>query len=54
MFDKCKVLDVCCGDGSYSYMFFSDIAGHIDAIDNDEYALQYAKNTFLEEQLTTN
>ena len=43
MFDKCKVLDVCCGDGSYSYMFFSDIAASIDAIDNDEYALKYAK-----------
>ena len=43
MFDKCKVLDVCCGDGSYSYMFFSDIAASIDAVDNDEYALKYAK-----------
>ena len=43
MFDKCKVLDACCGDGSYSYMFFSDIAASIDAIDNDEYALKYAK-----------
>ena len=49
MFEKCKVLDVCCGDGSYSYMFFSDIAGHIDAIDNDEYALQYAKKYFSKE-----
>jgi SAM-dependent methyltransferase len=46
MFNQCKVLDLCCGDGSYSYLFFSDIAGHIDAVDNDEYALSYARKYF--------
>jgi SAM-dependent methyltransferase len=43
MFSGCKVLDLCCGDGSYSYLFFSDIAAHIDAVDNDEYAISYAR-----------
>jgi SAM-dependent methyltransferase len=39
----CKVLDLCCGDGSYSYLFFSDIAGHVDAVDSDLHALAYAR-----------
>lgn len=43
MFRGCKVLDLCCGDGSYSFLFFSDVAGHIDAIDNDPYAIAYAR-----------
>lgn len=42
MFKGCKVLDLCCGDGSYSYLFFSDIAGSVDAVDNDPYAIAYA------------
>jgi SAM-dependent methyltransferase len=42
MFQGCKVLDLCCGDGSYSYLFFSDIADKIDAVDNDLYAINYA------------
>lgn len=46
MFKGCVVLDLCCGDGSYSYLFFSDIAGKIDAIDNDPYALAYAKRFY--------
>ncbi len=29
------VLDLCCGDGSYSYLFFSDISKRVDAIDYD-------------------
>jgi SAM-dependent methyltransferase len=43
MFSNCKVLDLCCGDGSYSYLFFSDIAAKIDAVDNDPQAIAYAR-----------
>ena len=43
MFRGCKVLDLCCGDGSYSYLFYSDIASHIDAVDNDSIAIKYAR-----------
>ncbi len=43
MFRGCRVLDLCCGEGSYSYLFFSDIAGSIDAVDNDPHALAYAR-----------
>lgn len=43
MFSGCKVLDLCSGDGSYSYLFFSDIASHIDAVDNDVNAIRYAR-----------
>jgi hypothetical protein len=43
MFKDCTVLDLSCGDGSNSYLFFSDIAGHIDAVDNDAAALSYAR-----------
>jgi ubiquinone/menaquinone biosynthesis C-methylase UbiE len=42
MFPGCKVLDLCCGDGSYSYLFFSDIAGAIDAVDIDQAAINNA------------
>ncbi len=38
----CKVLDLCCGDGYFSDVWFSTIAGHIDACDNDEDALRFA------------
>jgi SAM-dependent methyltransferase len=38
-----KVLDLCCGDGAYSRLFFADIAGQVDAVDLDEYALDYAR-----------
>jgi SAM-dependent methyltransferase len=43
MFKGCAVLDLCCGDGTYSRLFFSDIAGKIDAVDNDPHALAYAR-----------
>ena len=42
MFRGCKVLDLCCGDGSYSYLFFSDIAGSIDAVDRDPLGIKHA------------
>ncbi len=43
MFPDCKVLDLCCGDGSNSYLFFSSIASHIDAVDNNTQALPNAR-----------
>jgi len=39
----CKVLDLCCGDGAYSKLFFADIAAQVDAVDLDEYAIAYAR-----------
>jgi SAM-dependent methyltransferase len=42
MHRDCVVLDLCCGDGAYSYLFFSDIAARIDGVDNDSYAITYA------------
>jgi SAM-dependent methyltransferase len=43
MFRNCRVLDLCCGDGSYSHLFFADIAAKIDAVDNDPHAIAYAR-----------
>lgn len=40
------VLDLCCGDGSYDYLFFSDIAGQIDAVDYDANSINYAKSAY--------
>ena len=39
----CKVLDLCCGDGAYSRLFFADVAGQVDAVDIDAYAIDYAR-----------
>jgi SAM-dependent methyltransferase len=39
----CKVLDLCCGDGAYSRLFFADIAGCVDAVDLDRDAISYAR-----------
>lgn len=47
MFPGCKVLDLCCGDGSIPYLFFTDIAGSIDAIDRDAAAIAYARRNFI-------
>jgi 2-polyprenyl-3-methyl-5-hydroxy-6-metoxy-1,4-benzoquinol methylase len=38
----CRVLDLCSGDGYYSDVWYSTIAGNIDACDNDEDALRFA------------
>ena len=43
---KGKVLDLCCGDGSNSYLFFSDISEHVDAVDVNKSALSYARKVF--------
>jgi SAM-dependent methyltransferase len=39
----CRVLDLCCGDGTYSKFYFSDIANFVDAVDSDHYAIKYAR-----------
>ena len=41
-----SILDLCCGDGSYSYLFYSDITKKVDAIDYDINAIKYAKKTY--------
>lgn len=41
-----KVLDLCCGDGSTSYLFFSDISERVDAVDINRSALTYARKQF--------
>lgn len=43
MFRGCTVLDLCCGDGTYSRYFFSDIASRVDAVDIDDHGLAYAR-----------
>ena len=40
------ILDVCCGDGSTAYLFWSDVAKSIDCIDIDADAISEAKNRF--------
>ncbi len=39
----CSVLDLCCGDGFYSYHFYGAVAGHVDAVDIDREALAIAR-----------
>lgn len=41
-----KVLDLCCGDGSYAYLFFCDISKKVDAVDYDMDSIKYAKKNF--------
>ncbi len=43
MFEGCKVLDLCCGDGFYPYHFYAEIASHVDAVDRDSTALSHAR-----------
>jgi SAM-dependent methyltransferase len=47
-----KVLDLCCGDGAYSYLFFRDIASHIDAVDYSSKIIKYAKKYFSADNIT--
>ena len=46
------VLDLCCGDGSYAYLFFSDLASKIDSIDYDAETITYAKKNYATENIT--
>ena len=52
MFKDCRVLDICCGDGSISYLFYSDIASQIFSIDNEATAISYAKENFKHPKIT--
>ena len=47
-----RVLDICCGDGSTSYLFFSGVAAEVDAIDLNPVALKYARKTFAKENIS--
>lgn len=47
----CRVLDLCCGDGSNSSMFFSDIASIVDAVDQDIYAISYARKNYADKNV---
>jgi 2-polyprenyl-3-methyl-5-hydroxy-6-metoxy-1,4-benzoquinol methylase len=46
MFDGCRVLDLCCGDGFYPFHFYSSVAGHIDAVDVDPGAIAHAREYY--------
>lgn len=46
MFRGCKVLDLCCGDGTFSYLFFTDISKQVDAVDVSRRAIAYAKSHY--------
>ena len=41
-----NVIDIGCGDGTISHLFFSDIAGNIDAFDVSEAAMRVAKESY--------
>jgi len=43
MFQGCRVLDLCCGDGFYPYYFYSGTASQIDAVDRDPTAIIHAR-----------
>jgi 2-polyprenyl-3-methyl-5-hydroxy-6-metoxy-1,4-benzoquinol methylase len=43
MFEGCRVLDLCCGDGFYPYHFYSGTASQIDAVDRDRTAITHAR-----------
>lgn len=42
----CKVLDLCCGDGFFPYMFYSDFASRVDALDFDRDAITHANTNY--------
>lgn len=46
-----SVLDFCCGDGSYAYLFFSDIARKVVAIDYDKNIIKYAKKRYYRDNI---
>jgi len=41
-----KVLDLCCGDGTYSGIYYSSRAGHVDALDRNPSALSLARRRY--------
>lgn len=52
MFKGCKVLDLFCGDGFFSYYFYSTIADEIDALDLDPQAIAHAKKWHANPKIT--
>jgi 2-polyprenyl-3-methyl-5-hydroxy-6-metoxy-1,4-benzoquinol methylase len=46
-----KVLDICCGDGIYSGLYYSMFAGLVHAIDRDERALSLARKRYSRENV---
>ena len=42
-----RVLDICCGDGFFDFLFYSGIAGQVDAIDIDRSAIAMANRYHL-------
>ncbi len=47
-----KVLDVCCGDGIYSGLFYSKFAGLVHAVDRDEKAISVARKRYSRENVS--
>ncbi len=43
-----STLDLCCGDGFYSYYFYSKRSDHIVAVDFDTEAIKFARNNYAE------
>jgi SAM-dependent methyltransferase len=43
MYKGCRVLDIGCGDGFFDYLFYSGLAGHIDALDIEPSAIARAR-----------
>jgi SAM-dependent methyltransferase len=52
MFEGCRVLDLCCGDGFYPYRFYAEIASHVDAVDRDAKAIRHARRWHSHPQLS--
>jgi SAM-dependent methyltransferase len=50
----CRVLDLCTGDGFFPYMFYSDFAGHIDAVDFDKDAVAHANANYAHRNIRYN
>jgi len=40
------VLDLCCGDGLFSGLYYSQVAAHVDAVDRNEKALRLARRRY--------
>lgn len=46
MFPGCKVLDLCCGDGSITHLFYSDIPALVHGVDLDAGAIEIANRKY--------
>lgn len=47
-----RVLDLCCGDGFFSFHFYSSVAEHVDACDRDSSALSHARSWHDDSRIT--